>query len=172
MIIIRDMQPADCEMISHAFRLQGWKKPVGQFVQYSREIAAHDKDVLVAELDGFFAGYAVITWESYYPPFKEQGIPEIQDLNVLKKYQRRGVASHLMEEAEKRISHHAAMAGIGVGLTADYGAAQILYVKRGYVPDGLGVSQNEVFIKSGERIEVNDDLVLQLKKKLSGWSDP
>ena len=29
-------------------------------------------------------------------------------------------------------------AGIGFGLYADYGAAQRLYIKRGYIPDGRG----------------------------------
>ena len=33
--------------------------------------------------------------------------------------------------------------GIGVGLTPDYAAAQHLYPKLGYVPDGLGTHQTQ-----------------------------
>ena len=49
----------------------------------------------------------------------------------------------------------------------NYGNAQIMYVKRGYVPDGRGVSQRESFLKYGDEITVNDDLALCLTKRLS-----
>jgi hypothetical protein len=36
--------------------------------------------VLVAEWNNDFAGYLKIVWEPGYPYFKENNIPEIQDL--------------------------------------------------------------------------------------------
>lgn len=56
---------------------------------------------------------------------------------------------------------------IGAGLTADYGDAQNLYVKRGYRPDGLGVTSNYQPVSWGDRVIVDDDLVLWFRKELS-----
>ena len=56
--------------------------------------------------------------------------------------------------------------GIGVGLSRDYGAAQRLYIKRGYVPDGRGVTYNYLPVMAGSKVLVDDDLVLWFTKKL------
>jgi hypothetical protein len=37
-----------------------------------------------------FAGYACILWRSGYEPFRQAGIPEIADFNVLPAHRRRG----------------------------------------------------------------------------------
>jgi ribosomal protein S18 acetylase RimI-like enzyme len=87
---------------------------------------------LVAELDSEFAGYLDIVWRSSIRRFGSVDT-EITDLNVLIKYRKLGVATRLMDEAESLISHRSETAGIRVGLTADYGSAQRLYVRRGYV---------------------------------------
>ncbi len=121
--------------------------------------------ILVAEYDGQFAGYITIVWESDYPPFREVSIPEIMDFNVLIKYQRRGIGTRLIDEAEKQIVVHSPIAGIGVALTPDYGAAQILYVKRGYIPDGRGVFQHGRYLKATDQVIV-DNLVLYLSKNV------
>lgn len=34
--------------------------------------------------------------------------------------------------------------GIGFGLYADYGTAQRMYIKRGFVPDGRGIMYNDM----------------------------
>jgi ribosomal protein S18 acetylase RimI-like enzyme len=88
------------------------------------------------------------------------------DFNVLIKRQRRGIGTALMDEAERRIAARSAVAGIGVGLTADYGAAQVLYCKRGYVPDGCGAIQRGQAIRYGEQILVDDDLVIYLTRRV------
>jgi ribosomal protein S18 acetylase RimI-like enzyme len=167
-ISIREMSAEDCAIISKAFTDQGWNKPQSQYEGYFQEQTEGRRVVLVAEVEGTFAGYVTILWESYYPPFKEAGIPEIMDFNVLIKYRRQGIGAALMDEAEKRISHRSKVVGIGVGLMADYGAAQIMYVKRGYVPDGRGISQNEKFLGYGDRVTVDDDLILCFTKRLDG----
>ena len=45
-------------------------------------------------------------------------------------------------------------------MTADYGSAQRMYVKRGYVPDGRGLVTHGEFVTYGEPAIVDDDLVL------------
>lgn len=165
-MIIRELVEADCAVIAHAFSEQGWHKPASQYQRYLDESKQGTRVVLVAEHDGHFAGYVTIVWDSDYPPFKAAGIPEIVDFNVLIKYRRKGIGSALMDEAEKRIAQRSAVAGIGVGLTADYGEAQILYVKRGYVPDGCGITYEGRHLTYGEQVSVDDDLVLYLSRSL------
>lgn len=58
--------------------------------------------------------------------------------------------------------------GLGVGLYADYGAAQRLYVRKGYIPDGLGITYKGQHIKPGLEVCLDDDLVLFFMKKLNG----
>jgi hypothetical protein len=57
--------------------------------------------------------------------------------------------------------------GLGVGLYTDYGAAQRLYVRRGYVPDGRGLSSNNRPVKPGTYIRVDDSLVLMMTRKVT-----
>ena len=130
-IKLRDMIGKDSQIISAAFSAQSWHKPVSQYAEYFREQQDGKRNVLIAEYKGNFAGYATIVWETKYAIFRDKGIPEIKDLNVLIRYRRHGIASKLMDEAEKRISQKSKYAGLGVGLYRDYGNAQIMYAKRG-----------------------------------------
>jgi hypothetical protein len=51
-------------------------------------------------------------------------------------------------------------------MTEDYGAAQRLYILRGYVPDGLGLHWRDHHTRYREEIVVDDDLALYLTKDL------
>jgi len=51
-----------------------------------------------------------------------------------------------MDQAEQIIAERSDIVGIGVGLYADYGTAQRMYARRGYVPDGHGLFSQEHFI--------------------------
>jgi ribosomal protein S18 acetylase RimI-like enzyme len=115
---------------------------------------------------GVFAGYVTVVWVSGYRPFAAAGIPEIQDLNVLPQFRRRGIASALMDAAEAAIAARAETAGIGVGLYADYGAAQLMYLRRGYLPDGRGVAYRGATVAPATRVPVDDDLVLKMVRPL------
>jgi hypothetical protein len=85
---------------------------------------------------------------------------------VLPRFRRRGIGTHLMDEAERKVSERSDVAGIGVGMSPDYGAAQRLYILRGYVPDGKGLTSNGSPVSPGDEITVNDGLVLYLRKAL------
>ena len=163
-IVIRDMMEVDCPVISAAFAAQGWQKPAVLYLRYLDEQRAGQRSVLLAEWDGRFAGYLTILWQSSYPPFRDAGIPEIADFNVLRVYQRRGIGTALMDAAEARIAGVSEMAGIAVGLTADYGPAQALYVRRGYVPDGRGLFRAGEWVERGDWIVVDDEVTLHLTK--------
>ncbi len=163
---IRELKPADCEVISAAFATQGWDKPVAQYQRYWQESQAGERVVLVAFAAGIFAGYVTIVWHSDYPPFREAQIPEVVDFNVLEGFQRQGIGSALMDMAEALIQKRSPVAGIGVGLMSDYGKAQILYVNRGYVPDGRGIFAHGRWLGYGDQIEIDDDVALYLVKEL------
>jgi GNAT superfamily N-acetyltransferase len=152
--------------IAAAFAQLGWDKPAEQYERYLREQAAGDRDVLVLTVSAEFAGYLTIMWQSPYPHFWQAGIPEIVDFNVLPKFRRQGIGTQLMDAAEARIGKRSDIAGIGVGMTADYGAAQILYVRRGYIPDGRGLSYDLQPVNYDQQITGNDSMVLYFTKKL------
>ncbi|MBS4219858.1 GNAT family N-acetyltransferase [Bacillus sp. FJAT-49711] len=166
MLEIRDLMKEDCKTISTAFKEQGWNKPASQYESYFLEQTEGTRKVLIAEYNNLFAGYLTIRWKSDYEPFFSARIPEIVDLNVLMKYRKNGIATALMDEAETIVSEKYNCIGIGFGLMSDYGAAQRLYVKRGYIPDGLGISQNGKFLTYGDQMTVDDDVALYLTKIL------
>jgi GNAT superfamily N-acetyltransferase len=165
-IAIREMTESDCAGITDAFAAQGWNKPTSQYLKYWRESLEGKRVILIAELAGQFAGYVTIVWESQYPPFRQAGIPEIVDFNVLKKYQRMKIGTALMDEAEKRIAVRSPEAGLGVCIFVDYGPAQVLYARRGYVPDGRGAYQEGRYPLYGEQVTIGDDLVLYMTRQL------
>lgn len=129
--------------------------------------------LLVAEMGAeVYAGHLRISWESSYAPFREAGIPEIQDLFVPPRLRGQGIASGLLDMAEEMIARRAAerqlppCAGIGVGLHEGYGAAQRLYVLRGYVPDGRGAHYEGRPIHGGQILPFNDEAAIYLTKAL------
>lgn len=165
-ILLRPIREEDPPLIESAFHNQGWHKPADQFVRYFHMQESGERDIIIAETSGQFCGYLTIAWQSGYPWFRKEGIPEIVDFNVLEIYRRKGFGTALMDEAESRISARSDRAGIGVGLTADYGAAQVLYVSRGYLPDGRGISYDNAPVIPGHSYPIQDDPVLHLWKQL------
>ena len=166
-VLIRWLEESDIQEIVGAFETIGWDKPAVQYERYYREQANRGRDVYVAFVDRQFAGYLTICWRSNYGPFREENIPEIVDFNVLPKFRRQGIGTQLMEKAEREIAKVSPVAGIGVGLDPEYGPAQRLYVKRGYVPDGRGLYYRGHHPAYGETITLSDDLALYLTKKLN-----
>jgi ribosomal protein S18 acetylase RimI-like enzyme len=168
MLSVAPLICSDVAEIVAAFAVFGWHgKDRTQYEGYLREQNAEARVVLVARTESTFAGYVTVKWRSKYPPFCDSNIPEIQDLNVLPQYRRKHIGARLMDEAERLISTRSAIAGIGVGLHSDYGAAQRLYVLRGYVPDARGMTSHENRVGYGDVVPVDDDLVLWLIKGLS-----
>lgn len=56
------------------------------------------------------------------------------------------------------------MAGIGVGLYSDYGAAQRIYVRRGYLPDGRGIMYRNQPVEPGATITIDEEAALMLTR--------
>jgi GNAT superfamily N-acetyltransferase len=164
--VIRLLEVNDIPRIANAFKELGWNKPASQYERYLMEQALKARVVYVAFLDGEFTGYLTICWKSSYEPFRERNIPEIVDFNVLPRFRRMGIGTQLMDRAEHGIAKISSLAGIGVGMTPDYGAAQRLYILRGYIPDGRGLHWRNHHVHYHEDITVDDDLALYLTKEL------
>jgi GNAT superfamily N-acetyltransferase len=163
-ISVADAKPADIVRLTDAFR--DWPKPAALFEHYVEQRHDGRIDLLVARRDENPVGYCLIVWDSAYPPFAEAGIPEISDLNVLPAHRGTGLGRLLLGEAEKRITTRAAAAGLRVGLYADYGIAQQMYARRGYLPDGRGVIIDGEQVPPGTMILLDDGPVLALVRTL------
>ncbi len=80
---IRPMSDADIIAFPAAFSTQNWTKGQSQFERYFAERLSGKRQVFVAEVNGEVAGYATLLPEAETGPFKDRGIPEIADFNVL-----------------------------------------------------------------------------------------
>lgn len=161
---IRLLQQSDIQPIAAAFEALGWNKPASQYERYLAEQQAGERVVFVAFLDDVFAGYVTVNWLSDYPPFRLEHIPEIQDFNVLPQFRQQGIGNTLMDEAERKSAERSRIVGLGVGLFVDYGAAQRIYARRGYIPDGRGMFFQGRFVQYGESVIADDDLAIYMTK--------
>jgi GNAT superfamily N-acetyltransferase len=162
----RKLQRTDISQIVAAFTAIGWDKPASIYETYLAEQERGLRRVWLAFDEDKFAGYVTLKRVSAYPDFANNNIPEISDLNVLPQYRNKGIATKLLDLAEAEALSRGSHVGIGFGLYADYGAAQRLYVKRGYVPDAKGITYNYEVVLPGSTVCVDDDLVLWMVKYL------
>jgi GNAT superfamily N-acetyltransferase len=165
---IRTPGKEDIEWMTSSFADMGWSKPEGHFEKYIQYQSNGLITVLCAETQkGEYVGHLKIVWNPEHYYFRQHGIPEIQDLNVLPQYRRMKVATILVERAEEIVGARSSKIGIGFGLYSDYGSAQKMYVQRGYVPDGQGISYRNIRVQPGDIVTADDDLVLFLTKGLA-----
>lgn len=160
------MMAEDAAPIARAFMDIGQVRSEWQFLDYVAEREAGIRDAWVASCDGALAGIVTLHYNPLYAGIAGKGIPEVQDLMVVPAYRRRGVATCLLDRVEHSARARAAQIAIGVGLHPGYNAAQRLYVLRGYVPDGFGVTYDDRFVDEGEAVRFDDLLVLHLLKVL------
>lgn len=128
-----------------------------------------DKDcmILIAAQDQKDVGFGILNFDPKYSLYQKLNIPEIQDLNVIPERRQQGIATQLMEAFEAiALDQGVDQIGISVGLTKDYGPAQRLYFKLGYVPDGNGISYDREGITYGQTYVADDDLCLMMVKDL------
>jgi GNAT superfamily N-acetyltransferase len=164
-ISIRQANPNDLEALGF---LAPTQKEAGYFERCLAEQADGKRLILIAVQDGAYVGYGMLNWSPQYTLYRKLGIPEIQDLNVISVARRSGVATTLVRYCEKlALDKGCSMMGISVGLTADYGAAQRLYIKLGYAPDGYGVTYDRLTVRHGELRPIDDNLALMLVRPLT-----
>jgi len=140
--------------------------PAELFGRYLSQQAAGDRVVVVAEAQGRPVGYLGVLWRSDYQPFRDGGIPEIVDLTVLPRHRRQGLGTALLDAAEATVASRMPVAGIACGLSAAYAPAMLLYLKRGYLPDGRGMARAGRSVAPGETVPLDDATTLMFVKRL------
>jgi len=145
----------------------GWKHDAAVWADRLRKTEDNEQVTLVALIEGQAVGYGSLVWTPDYSSFAEAGIPEVHDVVTAKRYRGQGVATKIIHQLERAaVAKGRCVVGIGVGLYADYGAAQRLYTRLGYVPDGSGATYKCVHVEPGSQYRVDDHLILWLTKRL------
>ena len=101
------------------------------------------------------------TYENYY---KEQENGE--RMVFVAEYEGK-VCGKLLDVAEAEAVKISDTVFLAVGCHSGYGAAQRIYVKRGYIPDGSGVWYQGKQLEQYAPCVNDDDLLLFMSKKLS-----
>ncbi|MBD2869422.1 GNAT family N-acetyltransferase [Paenibacillus sp. IB182493] len=158
------MEAGDVPDIHESLDRNGIPKPMAYIARCWEENKTGKRVTLAAFVNGGFAGWLHLLAKSYYPDFAEKGIPEINNFDVIPPMRRRGIGSALMDAAEKIAFETYGIVGIGVGLYASYGSAQRIYARRGYIPDGRGITYNNEVVEPGSTVRVDDELVLYMTK--------
>jgi len=166
-IIIRSMWESDIDYFTNEFIKLGWGNRKDTLLLYFREQCSFERDVLVAEYKRVPAGYITLIPNAKRGPFFDMNIPEIMDFNVLPPYRRCGIGNRLMDCIESVAKSKCKHVTLGVGLYSDYGTAQRMYVKRGYIPDGSGVWHGNKNLVPYENCVNDDDLNLFFIKQLA-----
>jgi GNAT superfamily N-acetyltransferase len=135
--------------------------------RYLADHAEPDGASLIATDGSDVIGYVAIVWESNYAGFRRRGIPLVHQIAVAGPFRRRGVATLLMGAAEQLARDQGIITlGITVGLFDEYGPAQRLYGRRGYIPDGRGACQGQQPLRKGMQVTMDDDLIIWFTKDL------
>lgn len=163
-LIVRSMIKSDIGKLVNGFLEQGWNKSYELFNYYYNLQENNERLVIIAELSGEIAGYVTLLPYTKVGPFAYRDIPEIVDLNVLIKHQKKGIGNKIMDIAENLAKEKSDYISLSVGLHSGYGSAQRMYVKRGYIPDGSGVWYNGKQLEQYSKCENNDDLTLYFLK--------
>ena len=134
---------------------------------YVADHAEPDGASLIATDGSDVIGYVAIVWESNYAGFRSRGVPLVHQVAVAELFRRQGVATLLMDAAEQLVRDRGiATLGITVGLFDEYGPAQRLYGRRGYIPDGRGACRGQRPLSKGMHVAMDDDLIIWLTKDL------
>ena len=151
---------------THFSRHYPWYKQDDYFKRCLHENIDGSRITLMAYYEDQLAGCCHLLYDSDYLYFRENRIPEINDLNVFPEFQRKKIATAMFDELEAVVSESSQYIGVGVGLYKDYGKAQRMYTSRGYVMDGNGLTYMNVSVTPGKSVLVDDDLIIYLIKDL------
>lgn len=166
---IRPLQLKDIETLGDLyFPWSTREETVAKWTRYLDEQQKGARMACIVEQQGKIVGYGNLLSFSEYSHFKQNRIPEINDVWVYEESRKKGIATALIAHLERLAKQKGyAAVGIGVGLYRDYGTAQRLYFRLGYQPDGEGITYKHTAVIPGEKYPIDDDLILWLTKPFS-----
>lgn len=160
-MILRELRADDLVGIAAVDGGPAWKPDPALWTDYVADQSAGRRVVLIAEEQSSVLAYGTLLWESRYLFFSAAGVAEISNLVVAQHARRRGIATAMIGTFEQYARQRGRkFIGLGVGLYADYGPAQRLYVKLGYRPDGSGITYADEPVPAGQTVRLDDRLVL------------
>jgi ribosomal protein S18 acetylase RimI-like enzyme len=142
-VTIQILQEKDIDLLVQKFSF-AWTTPqitLQKWQQYYKDQESGNRTAFIIEKENSIIGYASLLSTSQYPFFLDNQITEINDIWIKKEKRGQGFGSTLIKYLEKMAQEEGfKKIGIDVGLYADYGLAQKLYFKLGYIPDGNGIT--------------------------------
>lgn len=154
------------DKIDNNFIEQNWGSRKVILEKYLIEQQNNERIVIVDEIDDDCTGYITLVINQNSGPFKDTSIPEIVDFNVFEKYQKNGIGQKLLTAVIDKAKEFSDKVGIGVGLNSNYGKAQRLYVKNGFIPNGTGIYYEGKVLPVNEKCINNDELALYFIKEI------
>ncbi len=118
---IRVMEPQDIDLVLEGLTGYDVYNPRTDVERCWTENLTGQRTTFLALDQDDFAGWAHLVYSSDYSFFKENNIPESQNLDVVPPLRRRGVGSQLLHRIEQFAFRRYDVIGIGFGLYADYG---------------------------------------------------
>ena len=165
-LLIRSMEIGDDKIFQETFLSYGWDSSIEVYENYYIEQEENKRKVFVAVCEGEVCGYCTLVLNPAEGPWIGKGYPEIVDLSVFNHMQNRGIGNKLLDVIEQDAAKISDIVFLAVGLHSGYGAAQRIYVKRGYIPDGNGVWYQGKPLEQYAPCCNDDDLLLFMSKKL------
>lgn len=164
-IIIRQMSEMDISQICQASG-DNSEETVGYFNRQMNQQRNGECVALLAVCKGMIAGYVFLYYRCKWGGLGGKGIPGIVDLFVFPSFRNHGIAGKLLDVAEEIAGAYCDRVYLDVCLAGEYGVAQKLYMKRGYLPDGKGVYYKEQVCLMNALCKNDDELTLCLIKEL------
>lgn len=168
-LLIRPLHPTDIPKIisRYAFPWSTPEQTKALWDTYYQEQQSGIRTVAVLEKNHEILGYGSLLRKSECPFFLNSHIPEINAIWIDENHRRQGLGTALIKWLETlAIREGYPKIGIGVGLYHDYGPAQQLYFRLGYIPDGNGITYKGQSAIAGQTYPLDDDLLLWLVKAL------
>ena len=166
-ILIRPMRQTDIPQIVAKYSFP-WSTPDSTqkiWDTYFEEQKNDIRTVALIEKDGEILGYGSLLRVSECASFVSRNIPEINAVWIHEDYRKQGLATRLIHWIEDlALQEGYSQIGIGVGLYADYGPAQKLYFRLGFVPDGQGITYSGQPTIFGQSYPLDDELIFWLIK--------
>lgn len=163
---IRTMEEKDAKIIYDTYKSYDWHPDLNIYLNYHKEQLENKRKVFIAVYEGEVAGLCTLVLNPEEGPFGGKGIPEIVDLCVFFNRHNLGIAGKLLDVIEEEAGKLCDRVYLAVGVHSGYGAAQRIYVKRGYIPDGSGVWYKGKQLGQYEPCVNDDDLLLFFSKEL------
>ena len=162
-VYIRPSKEKELDVLWQNFKVNQKEE---KYTQRLKDVADGKCIALVAEYKGNVAGYFNVYPNSMGGSFGGKGLPELVDFGVLMKYRNHGIGNTLMQVAENIAKKYSDTVYLGVGLHRDYGSAQRMYIKRGFIPDGTGLWWQGKNLEPYADMKNDDETAIYMSKKL------